>query len=149
MPATAPGAKRPGHLVQVVFQKDRPAAGLISFYYRGTMMPYFVGCDERFERYHPNNLLYLSAMEEAVRLGCSEFDFGRSRADNDGSCGFKRNQGFEPTALGYQYYVPAGGRAPDLYPTSPKMQLARRIWPRLPLAVTRPLGAWLAKSIPG
>ncbi|GMV98506.1 MAG: FemAB family PEP-CTERM system-associated protein [Phycisphaerae bacterium] len=145
--AQSPAA--PGHLVQLVLQGERPVAGLVSFFHRGTLMPYFVGCDERYEKCCPNNLLYLTAMEEAVRLGCREFDFGRSRSDNVGSCHFKHNQGFEPTPLGYQYFVPAGGRAPDLYPTNPKVQLARWIWPRLPLAVTRPLGAWLSKSIPG
>lgn len=138
-----------GHLVQLVLHRDRPIAGLVSFLHRGTFMPYFAGCDERFEKYHPNNFLYLTAMERGVELGCREFDFGRSRLDNTGSCGFKRNQGFAPAPLGYQYYVPKGGTAPDLYPTSPKARLARRIWPRLPLALTRPLGAWLAKSIPG
>ncbi|HOB72991.1 MAG TPA: FemAB family PEP-CTERM system-associated protein [Phycisphaerae bacterium] len=142
-------AEAQAHLVQLIWYQDQPVAGLVSFIYRGTLMPYFVGCDERFEKYHPNNFLYLTAMERGVELGCHTFDFGRSRVDNTGSYDFKRNQGFEPTPLGYQYYVPEGGTAPDLYPTSPKVRLARRIWPRLPLAVTRPLGAWLAKSIPG
>lgn len=140
---------RPGHLVQLVFRKDRPVAGLISLIFRGVLMPYFAGCDERFEKYHPNNFLYLTAMEHGSELGCREFDFGRSRVDNAGACNFKRFQGFEPTPLHYQYYVPQGGRAPNLYPGHPRLDLARRVWPRLPLAVTRPLGAWLAKSIPG
>jgi len=138
-----------GHLVQVVQREGRPVAGLLSFVYRGTVMPYFAGCDERGEKYHPNNYLYLSAMEKAVELGCREFDFGRSRVDNTGSYNFKRFQGFEPTPLHYQYYVPKGGRAPDLHPDNARLALARRVWPRLPLAVTRPLGAWLARSIPG
>jgi FemAB-related protein (PEP-CTERM system-associated) len=144
-----PGGEAPDHLVQLVFHEGQPAAGLLSFAYRGTFLPYFAGCDERFERYHPNNFLYLTAMEQAVEMGCRVFDFGRSRQDNIGSYEFKRNQGFEPEPLGYQYYVPEGGSVPDLYPTSPKVRLARRLWPRLPLALTRPLGAWLAKSIPG
>lgn len=139
----------PAHLVQVIRHEGRPIAGLLSFIYRGTLLPYFAGCDERFEKFHPNNYMYLTAMEKGVELGCREFDFGRSRVDNMGSYNFKRFQGFEPTPLHYQYYVPRGGRAPDLHPDNPKVQLARRVWPRLPLAVTRPLGAWLAKSIPG
>ena len=140
---------RPGHLVQVIRYQDQPIAGLLSFVYRGTLMPYFAGCDERYEKYHPNNFMYLTAMEQGVELGCREFDFGRTRLDNSGPYNFKRFQGFEPTPLQYQYYVPAGGRTPDLHPGNPRLALARRVWPRLPLAVTRPLGAWLAKSIPG
>lgn len=138
-----------GHVVQVILCRGEPVAGLLSFIYRGVLMPYFSGCDERFERYHCNNLLYCTAMERGVELGCSEFDFGRSRVDNTGAYDFKRFQGFEPTPLHYQYYVPRGGCEPNLTPNNPRLHLARRLWPKLPLAVTRPLGAWLAKSIPG
>ena len=141
--------ERPGHLVQVVEYDGRPIAGLISFIYRDTLLPYFAGCDERFERFHSNNFMYLTLMEKGVELGCREFDFGRTRVDNTGSYNFKRFQGFQPTPLHYQYYVPEGGRVPDLTPANPRLALARRVWPRLPLAVTRPLGAWLSKSIPG
>jgi len=141
--------RRIGHLVQIVEHQGRAIAGLVSFIYRDTLLPYFAGCDERFEKYHPNHFMYLSAMEKGVEMGCREFDFGRSRVDNRGSCDFKRFQGFEPTPLQYQCFVPVGGRAPDLTPSNPRLQLGRRVWPRLPLAVTRPLGAWLSKSIPG
>jgi FemAB-related protein (PEP-CTERM system-associated) len=142
-------AARTRHLVQIVEHEGRAIAGLVSFIHRDTLLPYFAGCDERFEKYHPNNFMYLAAMEKAVELGCREFDFGRTRVDNQGSFDFKRFQGFEPTPLGYQYFVPEGGRAPDLTPGNHKLQLGRRVWPKLPLAVTRPLGAWLSKSIPG
>lgn len=145
----APDGTQAAHLVQTVRLKGRIIAGLVSFIYRGTLMPYFAGCDDRYERCHPNNFLYMSLMERGVDLGCRDFDFGRSRIDNGGAYNFKRFQGFEPTPLQYQYVVPKGGRAPDLHPGNPRLELARRVWPRLPLAVTRPLGAWLAKSIPG
>lgn len=145
----ASGNSQAAHLVQIIRHEGRPIAGLLSFVYRGIMLPYFAGCDDRFEKYHPNNFMYLTAMEKGVEIGCHEFDFGRSRVDNAGSYNFKRLQGFEPTPLQYQFYVPQGGRNPDLHPGNPKLALARRLWPRLPLAVTRPLGAWLAKSIPG
>jgi len=140
---------RPGHLVQIVRYRGRPIAGLLSFIHRDTLMPYFAGCDERFEKFHPNNFLYLAAMERGTDLGCRQFDFGRSRESNAGAYNFKRFQGFEPTPLHYQYYVPPGGRAPDLHPDNRKLEMAQRVWSRLPLAVTRPLGAWLSKSIPG
>jgi len=143
------GGERIGHLVQIVEHQGRAIAGLVSFIHRDTLLPYFAGCDDRFEKYHPNNFMYLAAMEKGVGTGCRQFDFGRTRVDNKGSYDFKRFQGFEPTPLQYQYFVPAGGRAPDLTPNNPKLQLSRRVWPRLPLAVTRPLGAWLSKSIPG
>jgi len=133
----------------VAWDGSRPICGTVSFVFRDTVMPYILGADERWPREGAANLLYWSIMEQAVALGLRRFDYGRSRADNRGAIGFKKNQGFEPRPLGYQRYVPPGRRAPDLRPTNPRFALARRIWARLPLAVTRPLGAWLARSIPG
>ncbi len=135
--------------VTVVWRDRRPVAGLLSFVFRDTVYPYFVGVDERVRCTGATNFIYFALMERAVRAGLRRFDFGRSRKDNTGSFRFKKNQGFEPQTLGYQRYVPAGRTPPDLTPGNPRFSLARRVWPRLPLGLTRPLGAWLAKSIPG
>jgi len=84
-----------------------------------------------------------------VAEGYRVFDFGRSRRDNEGSYNFKRFNGFEPHALGYQQYVPEGATPPDLSPSDAKYRFARQVWPKLPLFVTRSVGAYLAKQIPG
>ncbi len=143
-------ARTPGeHLVSLVSFEGRPVAGLVTFLFEGTAMPYFVGADERFKHVSAYNLIYLAAMERAVKLGYRSFDFGRSRRDNSGSCAFKRNQGFEATALAYQTVTFAGRRAANLSPSNPRFALARRVWPRLPMALTCPLSGWLSRHIPG
>jgi len=138
-----------GHLVSVVLDGRRPVAGLVSFLFQDTVIPYFAGCDERCHRLGGNHLAYLSLMERAVEMGFRVFDFGRSRPANSGSFDFKRFHGFEPRLLGYQFYVPPGGRRPDLTPSNPRYRLGRALWRRLPLWATRPLGAALARHIPG
>ena len=135
--------------VTTVWHGERPVAGLLSFVFRDTVMPYFVGVDERVSYTGTANLLYASLMERAVEHGLGRFDFGRTRRDNSGPWDFKRNQGFEPCALGYQRDVPAGRTAPDLTPTNPCFRLARRLWPRLPLPITRVMGSWLSAAVPG
>ena len=45
--------------------------------------------------------------------------------------------------------LPPGRDLPDLTPGNPRFRLAQWTWKRLPLAFTRPLGAWLSASIPG
>jgi len=135
--------------VTVVFRDERPVAGLLSFVFRDTVLPYFAGLDERVRCPGAANLIYLSAMERAVRSGLTQFDFGRTRRENSGPFAFKTNQGFEPRTLGYQRYVPPGRTAPDLTPSNPRFALARRVWPRLPLCVTTRVGGWLSRSIPG
>ncbi len=135
--------------VSVAWQGKRPLAGTVSLTFGDTLMPYVLGVDERYRCDGVSNLLYGSVMERAVERGLRWFDYGRSRADNAGAVGFKKNQGFEPQPLGYQRYVPPGRVAPDLRPSNPRYALARRVWQRLPLPLTRALGAWLSRSLPG
>lgn len=135
--------------VSVAWCDRRPVAGTVSLCFRDTLMPYVLGLDERVRCDGAANLMYWSLMELAVRSGLRRFDFGRSRADNAGAVGFKKNQGFDPQPLGYQRYVPVGCRAPDLRPTNPRFAAARRLWRYLPLPVTRSLGARLARWLPG
>ena len=135
--------------VTTVWRDRRPVAGLLSFVFGDTVMPYFVGVDERVRCTGCTNLLYLTVMERAVACGLRRFDFGRSRRDNHGSFAFKCNQGFEPQVLGYQRCVPPGRKAPDLTPSNPRFALARRLWRHLPLSLTCRLGGWLSRSIPG
>ena len=135
--------------VSVAWKDEQPVCGTLSLVFRDTVMPYILGADDRIRCEGAANLLYQAVIERAVRSGLHRFDYGRSRADNHGACGFKKNQGFEPQPLGYQRYVPAGQVAPNLKPSNPKFAFARQLWPRLPLPVARWLGARLSRSIPG
>lgn len=136
-------------VVSLIRHQRRPIGGLVTFLYNGVAMPYFVGADASCHRLNVNNFIYLTAMEHAVEMGCHTFDFGRSRRSNRGSCDFKRHQGFEPETLEYQVYSSPGVDPPNLTPSNPRFAAARWIWPALPALVTRPLGAWLTKHVPG
>lgn len=142
---STPGA----HWVQLVRHEGRAVAGLVTFLHRDRVMPYFIGIDERADLYGLSHYLYEENMRLAVASGYRIYDFGRSRIDNSGACNFKRLCGFEPTLLEYQTFVAPGRAAPDLSPGSPRWSAARRLWKRMPLTITRPLGGWLSKSIPG
>ncbi len=137
------------HWVSVVRRRGRAVGGLVTFLFKDTVMPYFIGTTSDATRFSVANYIYLTAMERGVDLGYRVFDFGRTRRDNLGSYNFKRFQGFEPRILGYQSYTPEGQETPNLTPSNPKFRLARRIWPRIPLAITRAIGARLVKHIPG
>jgi FemAB-related protein (PEP-CTERM system-associated) len=136
-------------LCQLVRCGERPVAGLLTFLHRDTVMPYFAGIDERHNIYGLSHYLYAESMRWGVEQGFARYDFGRSRIDNTGAYDFKRLCGFEPQPLEYQTYIASGRSAPDLAAGSPRWAMARRLWKRLPLAVARPLGGWLARSIPG
>ncbi len=135
--------------VQVVRSEGRTIGGLLSFRFNDVFLPYFVGCDERFNRLQTNNFIYLAAMRRAVEAGCTIFDFGRTRADNRGAYDFKRFHGFEPRPLGYQRWTAAGVTPANLTPTNPRIQWARSLWRHLPLPLCVRLSAWASRHIPG
>lgn len=137
------------NVVQVVRHRRRPVAGLLTFLYRDTVLPYFAGLDEREDLYGLNHYLYCESMRWGVRHGYRVYDFGRTRLDNRGCSEFKRLCGFQPCALEYQVCAMPGRQAPDLAAGSPRWAAARRVWRTLPLPITRPVGSWLAKSLPG
>lgn len=135
-------------LVQVVYREQTPVAGVLSLCFQNQVLPYFAGIDERFSRLNTSNYLYYSLMEHAVRLGLNEFDFGRTRQDNEGGCQFKINQGFEPQPLHYAFFSPSGQYPPDLRPSNPRFSAARAVWQRLPLPVAARAGALVTRWLP-
>lgn len=137
------------HLVSLAIWNGKPIAGLLSFVFRDRILPYFLGTTVEARRCSAANYIYLCLMEWAVERGVRVFDFGRSRVDNTGSYDFKRFQGFTPTPLFYQTHVLAGQTPPKLSPTDSRYRLARKVWPLLPLWLTKSVGARLATHLPG
>jgi hypothetical protein len=74
------------------------------------------------------------------------FDFGRSKTGT-GPYAFKRNWGFEPTPLCYEFRLAAGHKPPDLNPLNPKFRLLVAGWKRLPLPLATRLGPMIVKGI--
>lgn len=135
--------------VNVAKSEGRVIGGLVTLVHGRTAMPYFIGERVAFRSKHVSHFLYWKSMERAVELGCTRYDFGRSRRDNEGACQFKKLMGCEPVPLAYHRWEPKGKTSRDLTPTNHLFHWPRRIWPKLPTAITRPMGAWLSKHIPG
>ena len=85
-------------------------------------------------------------MRRAADKGCRIFDFGRSKAGT-GAYSFKKNWGFTPTPLHYEFKLPGGGEIPDLNPLNPKYRLMIESWKRLPLPVANLLGPHLVRNL--
>jgi len=85
-------------------------------------------------------------MRRASERGYCVFDFGRSKVGT-GSYAFKRNWGFEPTPLAYQFRLAPGRSGPDLNPLNPKLARFVAAWKRLPLPVATGLGPLIVRGI--
>jgi serine/alanine adding enzyme len=100
-----------------------------------------------YNEFHPNNLLYWSAIEYASENGYEFCDMGRSNI-NSGPFYFKKQWGAEIHPLYWQYYLHKAKQIPNLSPTNKKYALAIAIWKKLPLGLTKAAGPLIAKHIP-
>ena len=132
--------------VLTVTNEGQPVASVLSFLFRDEVLPYYGGGTLAARAVAGNDFMYWEVMERARRQGRKLFDYGRSKLGT-GSFDFKKNWGFEPEPLYYEYFLVRAKEVPNLSPTNPKFGLSIRIWQRLPLWLTRRLGPLLAGSL--
>ncbi len=131
----------------VVRKGGRAIAGAFCWYFKGTVMPFYVGSLKEFYQDSPNNFMYWKLMEQSCREGLECFDFGRSKR-NTGSFSFKTTWGMQMTELPYRYQLIQAKEIPHLSPVDPKFQRPVAAWKRLPFPLTKILGPMLIRSIP-
>jgi FemAB-related protein (PEP-CTERM system-associated) len=131
----------------LVLRKDGEiASGVLSFYFRDQVLPYYGGGSHAARGLRANELMYYDIMRRASAKGCRVFDFGRSK-HGTGAFNFKKNWGFKPIALNYEYKLRRGDKLPELNPLNPKYRLMIETWKRLPLAIANTVGPWVARSL--
>ena len=125
--------------ILMVTHRSEPVAGVMNFYFRDEVLPYYGGGTAAARPLAANDFMYWEVMRRACERGCRLFDFGRSKRGT-GSFDFKKNWGFEPEPLHYQYLMRRGDKLPDLNPLNPKFRLLIATWKRLPLPVANAIG---------
>jgi FemAB-related protein (PEP-CTERM system-associated) len=128
------------------YEAGRPVASLLNFYFRDEVLPYYAGSDGRGRDGETHPFLYWSLMNHAAVRGARLFDFGRSPVGSGGYA-FKKNFGFEPLPLSYEYRLVRGSHVPDTDAKSPRYALFVNTWRRLPRALANIAGPWLARQI--
>ncbi len=121
-------------------------SSILTFYFRGTALPYYGGGRPLARAAGANDVLYFQALRHSIERGCTMFDFGRSKAGT-GAFAFKRNWGFEPTWLSYEYKLPPGAAIPEKNPLNPKYRLFIAAWKRLPLPLANRIGPLIAGGL--
>jgi FemAB-related protein (PEP-CTERM system-associated) len=130
-----------------VTKEGRPLVAVLSLLHGDTWNPYYSGALEQADALSASNFAYWQLMRTATAEGFRRFDFGRSRVDS-GPYQFKRNMGFEPTALPYRYVLAPGESIPDVTPGNPRFSLPRLVLSRLPLGVMKAVGPRLMGLVP-
>jgi FemAB-related protein (PEP-CTERM system-associated) len=126
---------------------NQDVAGVMSFYFHGEVLPYYGGSIARARSIKGcNDFMYWELMRRSADEGLNCFDFGRSKF-NTGPFKFKKNWGFEPAPLPYEYYLVNTDEMPDVNPNNPRYRRLVETWRRLPLPVANLLGPPLARSL--
>lgn len=132
--------------VLTVTQDGRLIASVLSFYFRDEVLPYYGGGTALAREVAGNDFMYWDLMRRACERGIKVFDYGRSKRGT-GSFDFKKNWGFEPQPLHYEYLLVKGKRVPEHNPLNPKYALLIRAWQRLPLPLANLIGPHIVKSL--
>ncbi len=132
--------------VLMVRHGEEDIAGVMSFYFRDEVLPYYGGSRPAARRLKGNDFMYWELMRRSGEEGIRIFDYGRSKKGT-GAWSFKKNWGFDPEPLHYQYHLVRAASVPEVNPANPKYRLFIEGWKKLPLPVANFLGPFLARNL--
>ena len=121
-------------------------SSVMSFYFRDEVLPYYGGGTKEARVVKANDFMYWDLMRRAAQNGIRTFDYGRSKKGS-GSYRFKTHWGFAPKPLHYEYSLVKAREVPDLSPNNPRYRHLIKVWQRLPLALTRVVGPYVARNL--
>jgi FemAB-related protein (PEP-CTERM system-associated) len=132
--------------ILMITHQGRDIAGVLNFYFRDEVLPYYGGGTAAARQFAANDFMYWEVMRRACERGIRIFDFGRSKRGT-GAFDFKTNWGFAPEPLHYLYRLNKSGDLPDLNPLNPKFRLFIETWKRLPLPVANAVGPYIVRNL--
>jgi FemAB-related protein (PEP-CTERM system-associated) len=133
-------------ILTVVAPNGKALSSVLSFYFRDEVLPYYAGDDESARDFAANDFKYWDLMRRACARGIKVFDYGRSK-QGTGPYAFKKNWGFEPTPLHYEYCLYKREAIPQNNPNNAKYKLMINTWRRMPLALVNWLGPFVVRNL--
>ncbi len=124
----------------------RLLSSVLSFYFRDEVLPYYAGDDESARELAANDFKYWELMRRSCARGLKLFDYGRSK-QGTGSFAFKKNWGFLPTPLHYEYCLYKRDAIPQNNPSNAKYRLLIETWRRMPIGMANWLGPFIVRSL--
>jgi FemAB-related protein (PEP-CTERM system-associated) len=124
----------------------RLLSSVMSFYFRDEVLPYYAGDDESARDLAANDFKYWELMRRACARGLKVFDYGRSK-QGTGSFAFKKNWGFVPRPLHYEYCLYRRDAIPQNNPSNAKYKLMIEAWRRMPIGLANWLGPFIVRNL--
>ncbi len=126
--------------------QQTPLSGVLSFYFRDEVLPYYAGDAMAARALAANDFKYWELMRRAAARRVRVFDFGRSKRGT-GSFDFKKNWGFEPTPLHYQYCLYQRDSIPQNNPANKKFRLLIETWKKMPIQLANLIGPHIVRGL--
>ena len=133
-------------VLTVLDARGAPVSSVLSFYFRDEVLPYYAGDAVAGRALAANDFKYWELMRDSCERGIRVFDYGRSKRGT-GSFDFKKNWGFEPQQLHYEYLLIRGKSVAEHNPLNPKYRLFIKLWQRMPLPLANLIGPHIVKSL--
>ena len=121
-------------------------SSVMSFYFRGEVLPYYAGDIELSRHLAANDFKYWELMRRACERKLTVFDYGRSKFGT-GSYDFKKNWGFEPQPLFYEYSLLKRTDIPRNNPSNKKFKWLIEAWRRMPIGLANSLGPMVVRNL--
>jgi FemAB-related protein (PEP-CTERM system-associated) len=133
-------------IMTVTSQDGKPLSSVLSFYFRDEILPYYAGDDEAARHLAANDFKYWELMRRSCERGIRIFDYGRSKTGT-GPYAFKKNWGFEPQALHYEYCLYKRDSIPQNNPSNAKYKLFIEAWRRMPIGLANMIGPHVVRNL--
>ncbi|MDL1865804.1 FemAB family PEP-CTERM system-associated protein [Betaproteobacteria bacterium PRO4] len=130
----------------VITKDGKVVSAVMSFYFRDEVLPYYGGGTDAARDLAGNDFMYWELMRRACERGYRIFDFGRSK-QGTGSYSFKKNWGFEPQPLFYEYQLHQAKTVPEHNPLNPKYRLFIQAWQKMPLTLANMIGPHIVRNL--
>ena len=121
-------------------------SSVLSFFFRDEVLPYYAGDDEAARELAANDFKYWELMRRSCEQGLRIFDYGRSKIGT-GPYAFKKNWGFEPQPLHYEYCLYKRDSIPQNNPNNAKYKLFIEAWRRMPIGLANWLGPHIVRNL--
>ncbi len=138
--------KKDCDILTILSKEGELVGSVMNFYFRDEVLPYYGGGTDKSRQLAGNDFMYWELMRRSCERGVRLFDYGRSK-QGSGAYSFKKNWGFEPTPLNYEYFLVKAKSVPEINPMNPKYQMFIKLWKKMPLGMTKIIGPHIVKNL--
>jgi len=134
------------YIAIVTTKENEPIAADFMIKYKNILHSLFAGSYKKYNKFGVNYFIIWNSILKAKEMGCSLYDFGRSIIGS-GTYNFKTHWTDNIIILNYYYYLQNTDEIPNRNPEKGYYRFLRKIWKRIPLFISYPIGTRIIKYI--